>query len=192
MPPRGLKICLLDLDVAGACADADGGAAAVDDTTDVMTVEAALHGDGLRDVDAAGAGVGVKIEAAVADGEADGTATGGEFPVGGGLTLGVDITAAGAGFETAGYSLKTDAATAGFGFDVAWVRQRHLQSGISSPVALLAAASQRTHRIELGTAVIPLGWENPLRLAEDLATVDVLSGGRLNVGVGAGWIKSAA
>src|SRR5215212_5125031 len=72
------------------------------------------------------------------------------------------------------------------GFASAWVRHRHLQYGISSPVAVLAAASQRTRRIELGTAVIPLGWENPLRLAEDLATVDVLSGGRLNPGVSVG------
>jgi alkanesulfonate monooxygenase SsuD/methylene tetrahydromethanopterin reductase-like flavin-dependent oxidoreductase (luciferase family) len=72
------------------------------------------------------------------------------------------------------------------GFDSAWVRHRHLQHGISSPVAVLAAASQRTRRIELGTAVIPLGWENPLRLAEDLATVDLLSGGRLNPGVSVG------
>jgi alkanesulfonate monooxygenase SsuD/methylene tetrahydromethanopterin reductase-like flavin-dependent oxidoreductase (luciferase family) len=69
------------------------------------------------------------------------------------------------------------------GFDTVWVRQRHFQFGISSPIAVLAAAAQRTNRIELGTAVIPLGWENPLRLAEDLATVDVLSGGRLNPGV---------
>jgi alkanesulfonate monooxygenase SsuD/methylene tetrahydromethanopterin reductase-like flavin-dependent oxidoreductase (luciferase family) len=72
------------------------------------------------------------------------------------------------------------------GFDSAWVRHRHLQYGISSPVAVLAAASQRTSRIELGTAVIPLGWENPLRLAEDLATVDLLSGGRLNPGISVG------
>ncbi|WP_086661956.1 LLM class flavin-dependent oxidoreductase [Lentzea kentuckyensis] len=72
------------------------------------------------------------------------------------------------------------------GFDSAWVRHRHLQFGISSPIAILAAASQRTSRISLGTAVIPLGWENPLRLAEDLATVDVLSGGRLNPGVSVG------
>ena len=72
------------------------------------------------------------------------------------------------------------------GFDSAWVRHRHLQYGISSPVAILAAASQRTSRIELGPAVIPLGWENPLRLAEDLATVDLLSGGRLNPGVSVG------
>jgi alkanesulfonate monooxygenase SsuD/methylene tetrahydromethanopterin reductase-like flavin-dependent oxidoreductase (luciferase family) len=72
------------------------------------------------------------------------------------------------------------------GFDSAWVRHRHLQYGISSPVAVLAAATQRTSRIALGTAVIPLGWENPLRLAEDLATVDVLSGGRLHPGVSVG------
>ncbi|MFF9161907.1 LLM class flavin-dependent oxidoreductase [Streptomyces longwoodensis] len=72
------------------------------------------------------------------------------------------------------------------GFDSAWLRHRHLQYGISSPVAVLAAASQRTRRIELGTAVTPLGWENPLRLAEDLATVDLLSGGRLNPGVSVG------
>ncbi|KGH47603.1 luciferase [Modestobacter caceresii] len=72
------------------------------------------------------------------------------------------------------------------GFDSAWLRNRHLQYGISSPVAVLAAATQRTSRIELGTAVIPLAWENPLRLAEDLATVDVLSGGRLNPGFSVG------
>jgi alkanesulfonate monooxygenase SsuD/methylene tetrahydromethanopterin reductase-like flavin-dependent oxidoreductase (luciferase family) len=72
------------------------------------------------------------------------------------------------------------------GFDSAWLRHRHLQYGISSPLAVLAAATQRTSRIELGTAVTPLGWENPLRLAEDLATVDVLSGGRLNPGVSVG------
>ncbi|HEY0247863.1 MAG TPA: LLM class flavin-dependent oxidoreductase [Gryllotalpicola sp.] len=72
------------------------------------------------------------------------------------------------------------------GFDSAWVRQRHLQFGISSPAAILAAATQRTSRIEIGTAVIPLGAENPLRLAEDLATVDVLSGGRLNPGFSTG------
>jgi alkanesulfonate monooxygenase SsuD/methylene tetrahydromethanopterin reductase-like flavin-dependent oxidoreductase (luciferase family) len=72
------------------------------------------------------------------------------------------------------------------GFDSAWLRHRHLQYGISSPVAIMAAAAQRTSRIELGTAVTPLGWENPLRLAEDLATVDILSGGRINPGVSVG------
>ncbi len=72
------------------------------------------------------------------------------------------------------------------GFDSAWLRHRHLQYGVSSPISIMAAASQRTSRIEFGTAVTPLGWENPLRLAEDLATVDILSGGRVNSGVSVG------
>ncbi len=72
------------------------------------------------------------------------------------------------------------------GFDSAWLRSRHLQHGISSPVAVMAAASQRTTRIELGTAVVPIGLENPFRLAEDLATVDLLSHGRINPGFSAG------
>jgi alkanesulfonate monooxygenase SsuD/methylene tetrahydromethanopterin reductase-like flavin-dependent oxidoreductase (luciferase family) len=72
------------------------------------------------------------------------------------------------------------------GLDSAWLRHRHLQPGISSPVAIMAAASQRTSRIELGTAVTPIGAENPFRLAEDLGTVDVLLGGRLNPGFSTG------
>ncbi|PYI37770.1 LLM class flavin-dependent oxidoreductase [Arthrobacter psychrolactophilus] len=72
------------------------------------------------------------------------------------------------------------------GFNSAWLRHRHLQFGISSPIAVMAAASQRTSRISLGTAVTPMGWENPVRLAEDLATVDLLSGGRINPGVSVG------
>ncbi|MCV9938778.1 LLM class flavin-dependent oxidoreductase [Boseaceae bacterium BT-24-1] len=72
------------------------------------------------------------------------------------------------------------------GFDSAWVRQRHLEPGVSSAATFLAAASQRTSRIGLGTAVIQIGYENPFRLAEDLSLVDVLSGGRLNVGLSAG------
>ena len=72
------------------------------------------------------------------------------------------------------------------GFDSAWVRQRHLERGVSSATTILAAATQRTRRIELGAAVIQMGYENPFRLAEDLATVDVLSRGRLQVGLSAG------
>ncbi len=72
------------------------------------------------------------------------------------------------------------------GFDGAWVRQRHLERGVSSAPTFLAAASQRTRRIELGSAVIHMGYENPFRLAEDLATVDLLSRGRLHVGLSAG------
>lgn len=72
------------------------------------------------------------------------------------------------------------------GFDGAWIRQRHLEHGVSSAAVFLAAASQRTRRIELGTAVIPIGYENPFRLAEDLSTADVLSRSRLQVGFSAG------
>jgi alkanesulfonate monooxygenase SsuD/methylene tetrahydromethanopterin reductase-like flavin-dependent oxidoreductase (luciferase family) len=100
------------------------------------------------------------------------------------LTIGLfDGSEPGAGHES---TLEIIELGERLGFDSAWVRHRHLQYGISSPVAVLAAASQRTRRIELGTAVIPLGWENPLRLAEDLATVDILSGGRLNPGISVG------
>src|SRR4051812_16508234 len=69
------------------------------------------------------------------------------------------------------------------GFDSAWLRHRHLQYGISSPVAVLAAATQRTSRIALGTAVTPLGWENPPRLAEGPATLDLPSRGRPPPGI---------
>ncbi|AYM96756.1 LLM class flavin-dependent oxidoreductase [Acidovorax sp. 1608163] len=72
------------------------------------------------------------------------------------------------------------------GYQSAWVRQRHLERGVSSATTFLAAASQRTQRIALGTAVIQMGYENPFRLAEDLATVDVLAQGRLQVGLSAG------
>ncbi|MFS2098282.1 LLM class flavin-dependent oxidoreductase [Variovorax sp. Varisp85] len=72
------------------------------------------------------------------------------------------------------------------GFNGAWVRQRHLERGVSSAATFLAAATQRARRIELGAAVIQMGYENPFRLAEDLATVDVLSRGRLQVGLSAG------
>jgi alkanesulfonate monooxygenase SsuD/methylene tetrahydromethanopterin reductase-like flavin-dependent oxidoreductase (luciferase family) len=100
------------------------------------------------------------------------------------LTIGLfDEADPGAGHES---TLRIIELGEQLGFDSAWVRHRHLQFGISSPVALLAAASQRTRRIHLGTAVTPLGWENPLRLAEDLATVDILSGGRLNPGISVG------
>jgi alkanesulfonate monooxygenase SsuD/methylene tetrahydromethanopterin reductase-like flavin-dependent oxidoreductase (luciferase family) len=72
------------------------------------------------------------------------------------------------------------------GYRGAWVRQRHLEHGISSAAVFLAAASQRTRRIELGSAVIQIGYESPFRLGEDLAMVDALSNGRLNVGLSAG------
>jgi alkanesulfonate monooxygenase SsuD/methylene tetrahydromethanopterin reductase-like flavin-dependent oxidoreductase (luciferase family) len=72
------------------------------------------------------------------------------------------------------------------GFDGAWIRQRHLEHGVGSAAVFLAAAGQRTSRIQLGTAVIPIGYESPFRLAEDLSLADVLSRGRLQAGFSAG------
>ena len=82
-------------------------------------------------------------------------------------------------------TLRLIAAGEALGFDGAWIRQRHLEHSISSAAVMLAAASQRTRTIALGTAVIQIGYENPFRLAEDLATADLLSGGRLQVGLSA-------
>lgn len=72
------------------------------------------------------------------------------------------------------------------GYDGAWIRQRHLEHGVGSAAVFLAAAGQRTERVELGTAVIPIGYESPFRLAEDLALADVLSRGRLQIGFSTG------
>jgi alkanesulfonate monooxygenase SsuD/methylene tetrahydromethanopterin reductase-like flavin-dependent oxidoreductase (luciferase family) len=75
------------------------------------------------------------------------------------------------------------------GFDVAWVAQHHFKERagrLPSPFPFLAAASQRTHRLRLGTAVVILPLEDSLRVAEDAAVVDALSGGRLELGIGTG------
>lgn len=69
------------------------------------------------------------------------------------------------------------------GYDSAGVRQRQLETGTSSALTVLAAATQRTSRIALETNVVPLGFEVPFRLAEDFSTVDALSRGRVTVGV---------
>ncbi|WP_430331055.1 LLM class flavin-dependent oxidoreductase [Rhodococcus sp. ACT016] len=75
------------------------------------------------------------------------------------------------------------------GFDSFWIAQHHfgVQRGHSpSPLVLLAAVAERTERIRLGTAVVVASLEDPIRLAEDATTVDALSGGRLELGLGAG------
>lgn len=73
------------------------------------------------------------------------------------------------------------------GYDTGWVRHRHLQNYLSSPLPFLTAVGQRTSKIHLGTAVIPLRFENAARLAEDAATVDLLTNGRLELGLSSGY-----
>jgi alkanesulfonate monooxygenase SsuD/methylene tetrahydromethanopterin reductase-like flavin-dependent oxidoreductase (luciferase family) len=75
------------------------------------------------------------------------------------------------------------------GVDTAWVAVRHFRSnlaGLPSAFPFLAALSARTERIGLGTAVVPVAFEDPIRLAEDAAVLDALSGGRVELGVGKG------
>lgn len=73
------------------------------------------------------------------------------------------------------------------GYDSVWIGQHHFSpedGGVPSPLVVLAAAAARTTRIQLGTAVIALPFEHPIRLAEDLAVLDEISGGRVQVGLG--------
>ena len=75
------------------------------------------------------------------------------------------------------------------GFDSAWVAQHHFhenEGGLPSPLVFLAHAAAHTQRIRLGTAIITLPMENPLRVAEDAAVLDLLAEGRLEVGFGSG------
>jgi hypothetical protein len=75
------------------------------------------------------------------------------------------------------------------GYDTCWVREHHFtQYGfLPNTMALLAHAAARTERIRLGTAVVTLPLHHPIRAAEDAALVDVLSGGRLALGIGRGY-----
>src|SRR6185369_6874207 len=77
------------------------------------------------------------------------------------------------------------------GFDSFWVAEHHFHPyGVIPRAAIwLAAASQRTRRIRLGAAVVVLPFEHPLRTAEDYAMVDLLSNGRLSIGVGSGYLN---
>jgi len=80
------------------------------------------------------------------------------------------------------------------GFDTAWVAQHHFhadEGGLPSPFVLLGHAAARTSRIGLGTAIITLPLEAPIRVAEDAAVLDLLAGGRFELGVGSGGTPSS-
>src|SRR6476661_3625093 len=72
------------------------------------------------------------------------------------------------------------------GADGAYFRVHHFARQLASPFPLLAAAAARTSRIELGTGVIDMRYENPLSMAEDAGAADLISGGRLQLGISRG------
>src|SRR5882724_5003191 len=79
------------------------------------------------------------------------------------------------------------------GFDVAWLAEIHFGAAFSllaSPLMAVPAIAQRTKRIRVGTAVTLLPLHHPLACAEQAATADILSGGRLEFGVGRGSIPT--
>src|SRR6195952_287149 len=72
------------------------------------------------------------------------------------------------------------------GADGAYYRVHHFAQQLASPFPLLAAAGAKTKRIEIGTAVIDMRYENPLYMAEDAGAADIISGGRLQLGLSRG------
>jgi alkanesulfonate monooxygenase SsuD/methylene tetrahydromethanopterin reductase-like flavin-dependent oxidoreductase (luciferase family) len=77
-------------------------------------------------------------------------------------------------------------ATERIGLDGAFVRVHHFARQLAAPFPLLAAIGARTSRIEIGTAVIDMRYENPLYMAEEAAAADLISGGRLQLGISRG------
>jgi alkanesulfonate monooxygenase SsuD/methylene tetrahydromethanopterin reductase-like flavin-dependent oxidoreductase (luciferase family) len=83
-------------------------------------------------------------------------------------------------------SIELAVAAEELGADGAYFRVHHFAQQLASPFPLLSAAAARTSRIELGTGVIDMRYENPLSMAEDAGAADLISGGRLQLGVSRG------
>lgn len=80
------------------------------------------------------------------------------------------------------------------GFDSAWIAQHHFhenEGGLPAPFVFLGHVAARTSRIRLGTGIVTLPLEMPIRVAEDAAVLDLMSNGRLELGIGPGGNASA-
>jgi len=87
--------------------------------------------------------------------------------------------------------LRTEVVEAeGRGFDGCFIGEHHQQDGFTSPLHVLAALSSCTRRMKLGSAILLLPLYHPVRVAEDAAMVDVMSAGRLILGVGTGYQRA--
>jgi alkanesulfonate monooxygenase SsuD/methylene tetrahydromethanopterin reductase-like flavin-dependent oxidoreductase (luciferase family) len=106
------------------------------------------------------------------------------------LSFGHWQRAAGSRTRTAGDALlqtiELAEAAEALGVDGAFVRVHHFARQLAAPYPLLAAIAARTSRIEIGTAVIDIRYENPLYMAEEAAAADLISGGRLQLGISRG------
>jgi alkanesulfonate monooxygenase SsuD/methylene tetrahydromethanopterin reductase-like flavin-dependent oxidoreductase (luciferase family) len=83
-------------------------------------------------------------------------------------------------------SIDLAVAAEALGADGAYFRVHHFARQLGSPFPLLAAVGAKTRRIEIGTAVIDMRYENPLYMAEDAGAADIIAGGRLQLGISRG------
>ena len=83
-------------------------------------------------------------------------------------------------------SIELAEAVEDLGADGAYFRVHHFAQQLASPFPLLAAIGARTKRIEIGTAVIDMRYENPLYMVEDAGAADLIAGGRLQLGISRG------
>ena len=83
-------------------------------------------------------------------------------------------------------SIELAEAVEDLGADGAYFRVHHFAQQLASPFPLLAAVGARTKRIEIGTAVIDMRYENPLYMVEDAGAADLIAGGRLQLGISRG------
>src|ERR1700733_14871246 len=83
-------------------------------------------------------------------------------------------------------SIELAVAAEALGADGAYFRVHHFARQLGSPFPLLAAVGAKTNRIEIGTAVIDMRYENPLYMAEDAGAADIIAGGRLQLGISRG------
>src|SRR4026208_595830 len=88
-------------------------------------------------------------------------------------------------------SIELAEAVEDLGADGAYFRVHHFAQQLASPFPLLAAIGARTKRIEIGTAVIDMRYENPLYMVEDAGAADLIAGGRLPLGISRGATPAA-
>ena len=90
------------------------------------------------------------------------------------------------GADSLRQSIELAVAAEELGADGAYFRVHHFARQLASPFPLLAAVGARTRKIEIGTAVIDMRYENPLYMVEDAGAADLISGGRLQLGISRG------